>query len=79
MFFFVFVRDNQGFLIICQAKTANPFSNIALIQDIDVRLGVLICNLMDVHKAATLAQKHKMLLKNSVLSFGRPSMTSSVR
>ena len=30
-------------------------------------------------KAATLAQKHKMLLKNSVLSFGKPSMTSSVR
>ena len=37
-------------MIVCQAKTANPFSDVALIQDIDVRLGILICNLMDVHK-----------------------------
>ena len=63
MFFFVFVRDNQGFLIICQAKTANPFSNIALIQDIDVRLGVLICNLMDVHKVCKQIFNNEKCLK----------------
>ena len=46
--FFVFIWDNECFHIIGQAKAAYPLTGIGLIENVDMRLRILVCNIVQI-------------------------------
>ena len=48
----VLIWNKQCLDIICQPQAANPFATVRFVQDINIRLCVLICNVMDISSFA---------------------------
>lgn len=44
----ILIRDNQHFLASRKTQTTNPLAGIRFIQNVDVRLGIFACDVVDI-------------------------------